>query len=318
MDLKKISLSAIQSRSVAILGYGNQGRAHALNLRDSGVRVTVGAREGKGKTLAEAEGFAVLSFEQAACAADTILFLLPDQIIPQVYQEVQSLLAGKQVGFAHGFAFHFGYIQKIPTVQYFLVGPKGAGAVLRERYVTGEGLPGVYATDSEDPQLIELAQSYAKAIGLATKVLLKTSFAEETECDLFGEQAVLCGGIFALMEKAFQTLVKNGHSPEMAFFETCFESKLIVDLWMKYGPKEVTERISPTAFYGGLTRGKELVDENAEKKMQSIFERIRSGAFAREWMQEVERGLPTLQEKRRELSESLLEKTYQSMKERIS
>lgn len=317
MDLQKTSLEPIRRHTVAVLGYGNQGRAHAQNLRDSGVKVVVGAREGKGKSLAENDGFNVVSFSEAVIASDVVMFLLSDHVIPVVYRHVQSLLPNKTVGFAHGFAYHFGLIEKESTSKYFLVGPKGAGVIVREKYLSGEGLPGVYATDSEDPALLELAQSYAKAIGLATKILLKTSFAEETECDLFGEQAVLCGGIFALMEKAFQTLVKNGHSPEMAFFETCFESKLILDLWMKYGPKEVTERISPTAFYGGLTRGQELIDSKCDEKMQSIFDRIKNGSFAKEWLEEVDKGMPQLVAKRSELANSLLEKTYQKMKDSI-
>lgn len=312
MDLEQISLEPIRRHTVAILGYGNQGRTHALNLRDSGVSIVVGARLGKGYDQAVKDGFRPVSPPDAARKASIVMFLFPDEVIPDQYQAVREALAGKKVGFCHGFAYHYRLIERLSGCSYFLVGPKGPGAVLRERYLDETGLPGVFAIEANDEETREIAQSYAKALGIR-KVLIETTFQEETECDLFGEQAVLCGGIFELMEQGFQTLTQNGHSPEMAFFETCFEAKLILELWMKYGPKGVREKISPTAFYGGLTRGKRLIDESTRQEMQNIFTEIRNGEFAREWMEEVKRGMPELVKKREEVSRSQLEKMWEKL-----
>lgn len=291
--------------AVAILGYGNQGRAHALNLRDSGVTVTVGARPGKGFDQAVEDGFSPVAFETAVDAAPVVVFLLPDQIIPGVYGALHSKLSGKSIGFAHGFALHFGFVERLPDTEYFLVGPKGAGAILREKYLNGEGLPGVYVGG-------DLAKVYACAIGL--RDLVPTTFQEETECDLFGEQVVLCGGIFELMQQAYEVLVEKGHSPEMAFLECCFEARLITQLWMDNGPKGVTQRISPTAFYGGLTRGKRLVTPETRREMEKIFDEIRDGSFAKEWMREAEAGMPKLVEAHDDEGRSSLQAVFDRMR----
>lgn len=304
MDLKKLSFG--------ILGYGNQGRAHALNLRDSGMSVYVAARPGKGHEQAVKDGFSVFSFQEVAEKCEVLAFLLPDLVSPEVYRELLPILkkTPKYIGFAHGFAYTYKLIERLDSCSYFLVGPKGAGAILRDNFVKGGGLPAVYAYTGKAK---EIAEGYAKAIGCAGNYLLETTFEEETYCDLFGEQTVLCGGIMQLMESAFQTLVKNGMKPEMAFFECCYEARMITELWMKFGPKGFAENISPTAFYGGLTRGQSLIDENAKEKMQTMFDEVKSGKFAEEFKREFDKGSPLLEAEKKRLKESLVEKTYQSI-----
>ncbi len=321
MDLKHLSLDPIRSKKVAVLGYGNQGRAHALNLRDSGVSVVVGARQGAGRDQAKADGLDVTDVTVAIESADIVMFFFPDQVIPQVYKEVTPLLIKRPrpIGFAHGFALTFGLITKIAGCSYFLVGPKGAGALLRDNFVKGGGLPGVYAVEPDAAEGTEaLAMSYAKAMGCASSVLLKTTFREETECDLFGEQAVLCGGFMQTMESAFQTLVEAGHTPEMAFFETCFEARMILELWMKYGPVGMANKISPTAFYGGLSRADRIVPPPVKDEMRKVFSEVRSGEFAKEWMAEVASGMPKLHAEKKRLADSLLQKTWEKLSPKLS
>lgn len=315
MDLQQISLAPLQALTVAVLGYGNQGRAQALNLRDSGVRVLVGGRPGKSLDLAKAEGFTILGNAEAARLADIIMLLLPDQTIGQIYGEIRGELTTKKaVGFAHGFAYHFRQLGSLAPCAHFLVGPKGAGAILRKKFEQGGGLPGVFALgENATDQTRQWALAYAKAIGVATSVLIETTFQQETESDLFGEQSVLCGGIQQLMETAFETLVEQGIAPEMAFFESCYEAKLILDLWVAHGPSGMAAKISPTAFYGGTTRGKRLVGEATKREMTRIFQEIRSGEFAREWLDEVRNGTPRLAAERARLNDSLLEKTYRQL-----
>lgn len=306
-----ISLDIIRSQKVAILGYGNQGRAQALNLRDSGVQVTVGARSGVGHQLALKDGFHPVSFEQAIQSCQVIMYLFPDQVIPEIYRQTREHLNRQHtIGFAHGFCYHFKWIEPLQECHYFLVGSKGAGAVLRDAFERGSGLPGVYALSEENEPLENLVKSYAAAVGLTTHLLLKTTFQEETECDLFGEQSVLCGGLLELMESAFETLVSEGLTPEMAFLECCYEAKTIVELWIKNGPLGVTQKISPTAFYGGLSRGKRLIDDKTKQEMKAIFQEIRSGKFAQEWAQEVRDGEKSLHTERHRIANSLLQSTF--------
>ncbi len=315
MDLTNVTLAPLQGKNVAVLGYGNQGRAHALNLRDSGVKVVVGAREGKGFEAAKRDGFSPLAPDAAVRSSEVVVFLYPDQVIPKVYAAVRSLLDGKTIGFAHGFALHFGFLPIVPSCRYFLVGPKGAGAVLRERFEKGGGLPGVFALGpNADASTRALATAYAKGIGVAGSYLLETTFAEETECDLFGEQAVLCGGLMELMKQSSDVLVKNGHTPEMAFFETCYEVKTIIELWLKHGPKGMGDAISPTAYFGGKTRGQRLVNDGTRAELEKMFQEIRSGAFAKEWMAEVEKGTPRLAAWHKEDAASPLEKVHSQVK----
>jgi ketol-acid reductoisomerase len=306
----------LNQRKIAVLGYGNQGRAHALNLRDSGCQVVVGSRPGTGYEAALKDGFQPKPLQEAAQESQVLLFLLPDLVIPEVYQELSSLFSEgqREVGFCHGYAYHFGGIQIFSKTGYFLVGPKGAGVVLRQAYQTGKPLPGVFAVVSPRPETRELALAYAKAVGLSSQALIETTFQEETECDLFGEQVVLCGGILELMESAFQVLIEKGHTPEMAFFECCYEAKMILDVWMQQGPSGLSQKISPTAFFGGLTRGRRLIDQNTREKMRAMFDEIRTGQFSAEWKEEAQRGFPILEKRLQEQKNSRLQKTYDHLK----
>jgi ketol-acid reductoisomerase len=311
--------SKLGNQTVAVLGYGNQGHAHALNLRDSGIQVIVGARPGKAAwKRAQADGFTPVEMAVAADQAQVVMFLLPDTEIPTVYQELLTKLPGKTIGFAHGFALHFRLIEKLPSCSYFLVGPKGAGDVLRARYLTGQGLPGVYAVAEPSNMGTEaLAHEYAGAIGCGNVFLKKTTFHDETISDLFGEQVVLCGGLMELMEQAFEVLTENGIDPEMAFLECCFEAQLILQLWMKFGPSGMTERISPTAFYGGSTRGQFVLGAGSKERMQEVFRQIQSAEFAHEWMEQARQGSPELKKVRQAKQLALLEKTYQKLKAQL-
>jgi ketol-acid reductoisomerase len=312
-------MHTIEGKKIAILGYGNQGRAQALNLRDSGITVSVGSRAGKSADLAKEDGFEVFSFFEAVKRSDVCVFLLPDPVIPRVYHDLANLFyeTPKIIGFSHSFAYHFGFVEKIKGCDYFLVAPKGAGALLRQAFQTKQSLMGAYAVEGNNPDLKELAKSYAKAIGCGDRYLIETTFQEEVECDLFGEQVVLCGGFFELMNAAYETLVKKGLNPEMAFLECCYEGKLILDLWMQNGPLGVTQKISPTAFYGGLTRGKRVVAENLDGKLDKIYSEIHDGTFAKQWMEEVEKGMPLLVKEQGRLENSPIEKVYQNLKKKI-
>jgi ketol-acid reductoisomerase len=310
-----MALESIQSKKVAILGYGNQGRAHAANLRDCGVEVLVGAREtGRAWGKAIEDGFLPVSFSKAVREADVVMFLLPDTAISTAYAQLESELSSgpKWVGFAHGFSFQFGQLKPLPTVQFFLVAPKGAGSVLRARFCSGEGLPTVFAVAAGSTEATRhIAESYARAIARGTSFLKETTFQIETEGDLFAEQVVLVGGVMELMRNAFQTLVENGHPPEMAFFDTCQELTATLDLFINAGPSGMLAKISPTALYGAATRGPRVVPPETRATMQLVFDEIRSGAFARELQSA---GEAALEKARSKESGSLWDKTYLGLK----
>jgi len=316
MAIEKTPIEILNQRPLTILGYGNQGRTHCLNLRDSGVSFRLGLRSGPSAELARKDGFEVLDIKQAVEGAEVVLFLLPDEVIPQIYQEAAPLLHAQKVsvGFAHGYAFHFKKIEKLEGCKYFLVSPKGAGAVFRRRYELGQGLPALWAVESKEEGLIQLAKAYALAIGCSEKFLVETTFQEETESDLFGEQAVLCGGIPELMRASYEFLVSKGFQPEVAFLECCYEAKLILDLWIENGFEGMFKKISPTAFFGAVTRGPRIVTEETKKEFEKIFREIQNGKFAEEWSQEVAEGKPRLKSALTKLSGSLnaLGKKYSS------
>jgi ketol-acid reductoisomerase len=288
--------SLIQGRKVAVIGYGSQGHAHALNLRDSGVDVRVGLREGSGsRAKAEAEGLRVLPIGEATAEADVIMILLPDTEQKRVYDEdmAPNLAPGDAIAFAHGFNIRFGRITPPEGVDVFMVAPKGPGHLVRRTYVEGGGVPALIAVAQDATgKARELALSYADAIGGTRAGVIETTFAEETETDLFGEQVVLCGGLTSLVQAGFETLVEAGYQPEMAYFECLHEVKLIVDLMYEEGIAGMRYSISDTAEYGDLTRGPRIVTPATRAEMNRILDEITSGRFAEEWVAESESGRP--------------------------
>ena len=293
---KDADASLIAGRKVAIIGYGSQGHAHALNLRDSGVDVRVGLREGSSSaTKAEAAGLSVRSVADAAAEADLIMILAPDTEQKAIYEEAiaPNLSSGDALFFAHGFNIRFGQITAPEGVDVAMVAPKGPGHLVRRTYTEGGGVPALIAVHQDaSGKARDLALSYASAIGGARAGVLETTFDEETETDLFGEQVVLCGGVTALVQAGFETLVEAGYQPESAYFECLHELKLIVDLMYEGGIAGMRYSISDTAEYGDLTRGPRIVNAETKAEMKRILEEIRSGKFAEEWIAENRNGRP--------------------------
>lgn len=283
-------LSIIQSKRVAIIGFGSQGHAHAGNLQDSGVDVVVGLRaDSASRDKAAKAGIAVADVSEAAASADVIMMLVPDELQASLYESevAPNLKSGAAVTFAHGFNIHFGFINPAEDIDTFMVAPKGPGHLVRSTYASGGGVPCLIAIH-QDPSggTRELALSYASAIGGGRAGIIETTFREETETDLFGEQTVLCGGATALIEAGFDTLVEAGYAPEMAYFECLHELKLIVDLIYEGGIQNMRYSVSNTAEYGDLTRGPRIVNEETRTEMRRVLSEIQSGKFAREWMDE--------------------------------
>lgn len=287
--------SILKDKKIVIMGYGSQGHAHANNLRDSGMDVTIGIRKGSGWNKAEAAGFKVMTPSDAAKIADVVMILLPDEYQADIYKnEIEkNLKKGVFLSFAHGFNIHFGQIIPSADINVFMVAPKGPGHLVRSEYTKGSGVPCLIAVN-QDPSGItkEIALAYASAIGGGRAGIIETNFREETETDLFGEQVVLCGGLTALITNAFETLVEAGYSPEMAYFECMHEVKLIVDLLYEGGISNMRYSISNTAQYGDLTRGPRIVTEDTKKEMKKILKEIQDGVFAREWIQECKANKP--------------------------
>ncbi len=304
-------LGVLAGKKVAVLGYGSQGHAHALNLKESGVDVVVGLREGSASwPKAEEAGLRVMTVPDAVAAADVIMILLPDQTQPDVYakQIEPNLKPGKALAFAHGFNIHFGQIVPPADVDVFMVAPKGPGHLVRRLYTEGRGVPCLLAVHQDatgNAQAVGLA--YAKGIGGTRAGVIETTFKEETETDLFGEQAVLCGGVSELMRAGFETLVRAGYQPEIAYFECIHEMKLIVDLIYEGGMSRMWYSVSDTAEYGGMTRGPKLIDDSVREKMGQLLEDIRDGSFAKEWVAENKAGQPNLQKLRDEWKSTQLE-----------
>ncbi|MFM7612990.1 MAG: ketol-acid reductoisomerase, partial [Synechococcales cyanobacterium] len=279
------NLDLLVGKTVAIIGYGSQGHAHALNLNDSGVNVVVGLYPGsKSASKAEAAGLRVLSVAEATTAADLIMILLPDEVQRTVYQEeiAPNLKPGKALAFAHGFNIHFAQVIPPPFVDVLMVAPKGPGHLVRRTYEQGEGVPCLFAVFQDATrQARDRALAYAKGIGGTRAGILETSFREETETDLFGEQVVLCGGLSALIKAGFETLVNAGYQPELAYFECLHEVKLIVDLVVEGGLAKMRDSISNTAEYGDYTRGPRVVNAETKAEMKKTLSESQSGQFAR-------------------------------------
>ncbi len=289
-------LGALQGRTVAVLGYGSQGHAHALNLKDSGIEVRVGLYPGSPSwQRAEGDGLKVLTVREAAEEGDIIAFLLPDQVHRAVYEESvrPALSSGKALLFAHGFNIHYHQVTPPADVDVIMVAPKAPGHLVRRMYTEGLGTPALLAVHQDaSGRARELAMAYAKAIGATRAGVIETTFQEETETDLFGEQAVLCGGVTSLVKAGFETLVEAGYQPEVAYFECLHELKLIVDLMYEGGLAWMRYSISDTAEYGDYTRGPRVVGEKVKEEMRRILEEVRSGAFATEWILENQAGRP--------------------------
>ncbi|MCM3708936.1 ketol-acid reductoisomerase [Sporosarcina luteola] len=290
-----INEGLLQGKTIAIVGYGSQGHAHAQNLKDSGFNVVVGVRPGKSYDQAKEDGLDVKTVAEAAEQADLIMILLPDERQKQVYEEeIQpALKAGKSLVFAHGFNVHFGQIVPPADVDVFLVAPKGPGHLVRRTYEAGAGVPALFAVYQDvSGQAKDVALAYAKGIGSARAGVLETSFKEETETDLFGEQAVLCGGLTSLVKAGFETLVEAGYQPELAYFETLHELKLIVDLMYEGGMSGMRYSISDTAEWGDYVSGPRVVDADTKARMKDILTDIQEGKFAEGWIAENENGRP--------------------------
>jgi ketol-acid reductoisomerase len=304
-------LGLIRGRKVAIIGYGSQGHAHAQNLRDSGVEVRIGLHEkSKSRGKAEAAGFTVETPAAASQWADTIVILAPDTKQPLIWREAvaPSLIKGKLIVFAHGFNVRYATLAIPADVDVILVAPKGPGHRVRETYAEGGGVPALFAVHQDaSGQARQLALSYAKGIGATRAGTLETTFAEETETDLFGEQAVLCGGVSALVKAGFDTLVEAGYQPEVAYFECMHELKLIVDLMYRGGLNYMRYSVSDTAEWGDYTAGPRVIDEHARGVMKQLLADIRSGEFAKKWVAENEAGCPNFEHQRQVERESKIE-----------
>jgi ketol-acid reductoisomerase len=305
-------VNLIKGKKIAVIGYGSQGHAHALNLKDSGVKdVRVALREGSATTKkAESAGLTVMSPKEAAKWADIIMVLTPDELQAKLYSEdlAPNMKKGAAIAFAHGLSIHFKLIEPRADLDVFMVAPKGPGHTVRSEYVRGGGVPCLVAVaQNASGNALEIAISYASAIGGGRSGVIETNFREECETDLFGEQVVLCGGLTALIQAGYETLVDAGYAPEMAYFECLHEVKLIVDLIYEGGIANMRYSISNTAEYGDYTRGPRIVTDETKKEMKRILDDIQSGRFARDWVQECNAGQPSFKAMRRRSAEHSIE-----------
>jgi ketol-acid reductoisomerase len=316
------NLDLLAGKTVAVIGYGSQGHAHALNLRDSGVNVVVGLYSGSPSwPKAEADGLVVKTVADAAAVADWIMILLPDEVQKTLFGEAiaPNLQPGNVLMFAHGFNIHFAQIVPPPDVDVIMVAPKGPGHLVRRTYLQGEGVPCLFAVHQDaSGQARERAMAYAKGIGGTRAGILQTTFREETETDLFGEQVVLCGGLTALIKAGFETLVEAGYQPELAYFECLHEVKLIVDLIVEGGLAKMRHSISNTAEYGDYTRGPRIVNEATRAEMRKILTEIQTGQFAREFVLENQAGKPGFTAMRRREAEHPIEKVGRELRAMFS
>ncbi|MDO8675929.1 MAG: ketol-acid reductoisomerase [Candidatus Omnitrophota bacterium] len=309
---KDCNINDIKPKTIAVVGYGIQGRGQALNLRDSGLKVIVAQRPG-GPNYAKAkkDGFHPVSVEEAAKKADVIIILTQDHLQADIYRNsiAPYLTKGKALAFSHGFNIHFKFIVPPKNVDVFMIAPKGPGALVRRQYEEGKGVPCLVAVhQNATGKALKIALAYAKGIGGSRAGIIQTTFKEETETDLFGEQTVLCGGASELVKAGFETLVKAGYQPEIAYFECLHELKLIVDLIYEDGIQGMRRRVSDTAEYGDMTRGPRIVNARTRAEMKKILKEIQSGKFAKEWMAENKKGRPRFNRMRKAGENHLVEK----------
>lgn len=315
------NLSLLKGKTVAIIGYGSQGHAHAQNLKESGVQVVVGLYEGsKSWKSAEEAGLKVMTSEEAAKAADIVMILVPDEKQGKIYEGIAPYMTeGKSLVFAHGFNIHFGQIVPPKDVDVWMVAPKGPGHTVRSQFQEGKGVPCLIAIHQDATgKARDLALAYASGIGGGRAGIFETTFREETETDLFGEQAVLCGGVSELIKAGFDTLVEAGYAPEMAYFECCHEMKLIVDLIFEGGLSRMRYSISDTAEYGDYVTGKRIITEDTRKEMKKVLSEIQDGTFARDWMLENQVKRPHFIAMRNIGKQSQLEKTGEELRGKMS
>ena len=315
-------LSLLEGKTVAVIGYGSQGHAHALNLRDSGVRVVVGLRQADpDRAKAKEAGFEVLGLGEAAAAGDIVVMLVPDQFQKEVYENSvePGLEEGNALFFAHGFNIHFNQVTPPENVDVIMVAPKGPGHIVRRMYEEGSGVPSLVAVHQDyTGRALGIGLAYAKGLGAARAGVIRTTFEEETETDLFGEQCVLCGGVTELIRAGFDTLVEAGYQPEIAYFECLHELKLIVDLIYERGISYMRYSISDTAEYGDLTRGRRIITEETRREMRRILEEIVSGKFAGEWILENQAGRPAYNALRRRDAAHLIEQVGRELRSMMS
>jgi ketol-acid reductoisomerase len=310
-------LGLLKGKVVGIIGFGSQGHAHAQNLRDNGCQVIVAEAKGTpGWKAAEAAGFKVMGAGEAAKEADIIVMLAPDNLQPVVYESIKDeMVSGKTLMFAHGFNIHYGQIVPPAEINVTMVAPKAPGHRVRETFVEGKGTPAIVAVHQDaSGKAKEVALAYAKGIGCARAGVIETTFAEETETDLFGEQAVLCGGVTALVKAGFETLVEAGYQPEIAFFECCNELKLIVDLIYEGGLSYMRYSVSDTAEYGDYTRGPRIINDAVREEMEIILAEVQDGTFAREWILENQAKRPVYNALKRMDEEHLIEKVGKELR----
>jgi ketol-acid reductoisomerase len=317
-----IDSSKLKKKKIAIIGYGSQGHAHAQNLRDSGLSVTVAdIKDSANWKKAKEAGFNVKSVSAASKSADIVVMLTPDTYQPAIYHEhvEKNLVAGNALMFSHGFNIHYGQIKPPAGVDVFMVAPKAPGHTVRDQYVGGAGVPGLVAVHQNPTgNAKDLALAYARAIGCSRAGVIETTFKDETETDLFGEQSVLCGGLTALILAGYETLVEAGYPPEMAYFECCHEVKLIVDLIYEGGIANMRYSVSDTAKYGDITRGPRLINDSVKQEMKKIIGEIQSGQFASEWILENQAGRPSYNALLRQGEEHPIEKVGSELRGMMS
>lgn len=319
---KDCNLGELSGKTVAVIGYGSQGHAHAQNLRDSGVNVVIGQRKGGANyDLAVEHGFEVLEADEAAKRGDIIVILLPDTVQKQIYEEkiLPNLEAGNALMFAHGFNIHFDCITPPDNVDVFMIAPKGPGHLVRSEFEKGGGVPCLVAIHQDATgDAMKKALAYGAGVGGGRAGILETTFKEETETDLFGEQTVLCGGSACLIKAGFEVLTEAGYQPEIAFFEVMHELKLIVDLYYKGGLRYMNYSVSDTAEYGGMSVGRKIIDESVKERMQEALKRIQNGEFAKEWLDEYASGSKQFQAYRDEDFNHPVEQVGEKLRDMMS